>query len=272
MLNIIQKLKKMMPVSNYRNINISFIFIMIIFIALIWFHYLKLIDFEYHQDINAISTSDSNLVKALDENTRRNFENIDEVLTTIKQAYEKTDSITSETINRLTSARVLPLLYIVVLDETGKIIAGSKTELLNQNRSSTDFFQQNKVKDYQQLLVTKAIQEKIVFDTETWTFHISLRLNRLDGSFSGVVVAAVDPLYFSKLFRQMGLKNNSTITIVDLEKNVLARQVGDTFSAGMNIDGAGLFDHLKEADRGTYITISAIDQVSRIISYNRMSD
>ncbi|MHC1758225.1 MAG: diguanylate cyclase [Negativicutes bacterium] len=105
-----------------------------------------------------------------------------------------------------------------------------------------------------------------------WTFHLSYRLNKPDGSFGGVVVAAVDPLYFAKIFRQMDLGKESTISMQDMNGNVLARQAGDQFSAGLNIAGADLYKHVKNAGRGFYITVSAIDNARRFISYFRMPD
>jgi diguanylate cyclase (GGDEF)-like protein len=106
----------------------------------------------------------------------------------------------------------------------------------------------------------------------TWTFHLSYRLNKPDGSFGGVAVAAVDPLYFAKIFRQMDLGNGATISMLDMDGNVLARQMDDKFSAGMNIAGAELYKHVKEAKRGFYIAASAIDNSRRFISYFRMPD
>ena len=55
-----------------------------IFISGIWFHYVTLIDYEYQQDIQKTKTVAANLVLAYDENIRRNFENIDEVLGCVK--------------------------------------------------------------------------------------------------------------------------------------------------------------------------------------------
>lgn len=244
----------------------------LIMICGLWFHYWSLVDHEYQQEIQKINKVSTNLILAYDESIRRNFENIDEVLVSLKQEYEKNAFIRNESITRIYSMQHLPVLHISAMDESGNIFVSSNPEQLKQNRSYREYYRKHQADDLQLLLVSKAVPARLLQGENSWTFHLSYRLNKPDGSFGGVVAAAVDPLYFAKLFRQMDLAKESAIGMNDMDGNVLARQAGEQFSAGMNIAGAELYNHIKYAGRGFYITVSAIDNVRRFISYYRMPD
>ena len=73
----------------------------LVFVSGIWFHYLTLIDHEYQQDLQTTHAVTANLLLAYDENIRRNFENIDAVLGSLKQEYEKIGFIKPESITRI---------------------------------------------------------------------------------------------------------------------------------------------------------------------------
>lgn len=244
----------------------------LLFISGIWFHYVTLIDYEYQQDIQRTKAVAANLVLAYDENIRRNFENIDEVLVALKQEVEKNGFIRSESITRIYSIQSLPILHIFVMDEKGNIFVSSNPELLTENRNYRGYFLEHRASELQLLHVSKAVPERLFQGNAIWTFHLSYRFNKPDGSFGGVVVAAVDPMYFAKIFRQMDLGSEALISMQDLDGNVLARQMNDEFSAGMNIAGADLYRHVKEAKRGFYITASSVDKVRRFVSYFQMPD
>ncbi|HWR28188.1 MAG TPA: diguanylate cyclase, partial [Negativicutes bacterium] len=238
----------------------------------VWFHYLTLIDHEYQQDIQTTNAVSANLLLAYDENIRRNFENIDDVLGSLKQEYEKNGLIRPESITHIYSTKSLPVLHISVMGEKGDIFVSSNPEQVKENRNYREYFLKHRERDLRLLLVSRAVPEQVFQENMVWTFHLSYRLNKPDGSFGGVVVAAVDPLYFARLFRQMDLGNGAAIAMQDMEGNVLARQMGDEFSAGMNIAGADLYKHLRQSERGFYSTASSIDNVRRFISYFRMPE
>ena len=238
----------------------------------VWFHYLTLIDHEYQQDIQTTNAVSAHLLLAYDENIRRNFENIDDVLGSLKQEYEKNGLIRPESITRIYSIQSIPVLHISVMDEKGDIFVSSNPDQLKENRNYREYFLTHQERDLRLLLVSRAVPEQVFQGNIVWTFHLSYRLNKQDGSFGGVVVAAIDPLYFARIFRQMDLGNDAAIAIQDMEGNVLARQMGDEFSAGMNIAGADLYKHLRQSERGFYITASAIDNVRRFVSFFRMPD
>ncbi|MHC1758224.1 MAG: hypothetical protein AB9917_01690 [Negativicutes bacterium] len=85
-------------------------------ISAIWFHYLLLIEHEYQQEIQTTNKVSTNLMLAYDESIRRNFENIDEVLVSLKQEYEKEGYVRPKSITRIYSLQSLPVLHISIMD------------------------------------------------------------------------------------------------------------------------------------------------------------
>lgn len=104
-----------------------------------------------------------------------------------------------------------------------------------------------------------------------WTIQLSRRIEDGQGRLLGVVVVSLDPGYFESTFRHVKLGPRSVLTLVGQDRIVRARVV-DGRSVGA---GAALDEHHPVArpdlpEHGTFVRISSLDQVERVIAYARV--
>jgi PAS domain S-box-containing protein len=98
-----------------------------------------------------------------------------------------------------------------------------------------------------------------------WSIQVTRRLEREDGGFAGVVVISIDPSYLGQFFETVDLGRHGVATLVGRDGIVRARRaVGET-TIGQNIGARGAV-LLDGADRGTFISRSAIDGIERVRS------
>jgi two-component sensor histidine kinase len=101
-----------------------------------------------------------------------------------------------------------------------------------------------------------------------WFVSMSRRLNKPDGSFGGIVVAAVEPRYFEHFYQKLQLSEDDIIALFAREGVLIARHPYRDEAIGKNFANQELFQRYLPANPiGTYQRPSFIDGVSRIISY-----
>jgi signal transduction histidine kinase len=104
-----------------------------------------------------------------------------------------------------------------------------------------------------------------------WSVQFARRLNHPDGRFAGVVVASLDPKYFSDFYRSLDIGPKGAASIIGTDGVVRARRSGEDVSSGQNIGNDEVFQQLKKASSGIYAAISAEDNISRLYAYRRMT-
>lgn len=106
-----------------------------------------------------------------------------------------------------------------------------------------------------------------------WFVSMSRRIERPDGSFGGIVVAAVEPRYFESFYDALALGEGNVITLFNKSGVLIARNPPREEAVGRPFADLELFRRrLKESRHGTYRSASAIDGVRRIFSYRALDD
>ena len=99
-----------------------------------------------------------------------------------------------------------------------------------------------------------------------WSIQVTRRLELPDGSFGGTVVVSIDPLYLGQFFETVDLGRNGVATLVGRDGIVRARRTGAESEVGQDISSGQWRTVLESADKGTFISRSAVDDVERIRS------
>lgn|GEM_PF-2376014 len=242
----------------------------LILIGIVWLDTITRINFEHQAEVRSTIRINNNLSKAFEENVRRDLEDMDEVLLFLKTEYETHGRVTPAMTTRIETTKSIPALHISVADERGNFLASSRPEYVGINVSDREYFKSQLSADSNQLFLSKPFQGRV--DVGKWIFHVSRRLNKPDGSFSGVVVIGVEPLYFSNFYRQMNLGKDYGVNLVGRDGITRVRLVGDKMDVGTDIRSASLFSHVQNDAVGSYTDRSIIDGTRRIYSYIAMPD
>lgn len=98
-------------------------------------------------------------------------------------------------------------------------------------------------------------------------FFVSRRVESARGEFLGVVVAPLSVERYVKVFENSLFNSDISITLVHGGGKIIARAPLFEQTFGRDITNSTLFDHVRQADSGTYKTLSRIDNVTRVFSY-----
>ena len=109
-----------------------------------------------------------------------------------------------------------------------------------------------------------------------WVIQVSRRVQNADGQFLGVIVFALAPNFLTTLNKSVDIGQRGMIALMGADDIVLARFNGGDSQA---LDGVGKTvetdpkpSTIPAGGRGTYISNSVIDDVSRIYAYRRVEN
>jgi signal transduction histidine kinase/CheY-like chemotaxis protein len=105
--------------------------------------------------------------------------------------------------------------------------------------------------------------------TGDWIIPVTRRFDRPDGSFGGVVVAAIDAKYFQDFYDGLEVGKNPAIVLVAPNGKVLVRRPFVEANVGRDLSQGPTFQHAKQSPAGSYELTSLADGVRRIGSYER---
>ncbi|MYM82744.1 two-component sensor histidine kinase [Duganella sp. FT50W] len=92
-----------------------------------------------------------------------------------------------------------------------------------------------------------------------WSLQISRRITLTDGSFGGVVVVSLDPLYFTHLYGAVDVGEHGSVALIGDDGIVRARRVGDTDSLGQDIRHSTVFAAMQGGTIRTGLYAGPID-------------
>jgi PAS domain S-box-containing protein len=111
--------------------------------------------------------------------------------------------------------------------------------------------------------------------TQRTTVYLSRRMNAPDGSFAGTISLSIDAGYFASFYDQIDLGSQSLVALVGTDGFVRARKSDASGDEGLqlhNMINTPLFtEQLAHADHGSFIGVSPVDKVERVLSYRAVT-
>lgn len=237
-----------------------------------WVSTYKWVQEEYEKEIQSIHRENSNLARAFEEHVRRTLSGVDEVLLLVKAAYERTGRVDDTIQSYLQWARTNPVLtqQMNIIDKNGYYIASALPVAPGARVADRAYYQVHIPDENPEFLfIGKPIIGRV---TGKPTIQLSRRLDRPDGSFGGIVSAALDPQYFLNVYRQMEMGNSQSVIIIGLDGAVRARHYKGETSIGQDFRQSKLWQYVAHTPQGTYEATSILTQEDRISSYRVMPD
>jgi diguanylate cyclase (GGDEF)-like protein/PAS domain S-box-containing protein len=175
---------------------------------------------------------------------------------------ERFNPYLAETVNSLPQIR-----EIGVFDVDGKWRYSSLPETPKHNNSDRSYFIYHRDTPGNALRINEPLQSRL---TGRPTIILSKRIDRQDGSFGGVLTAAIDSDYFHRFYKTFQLGPHGGISLLRNDGAVLIRWPLSDRST--NLSGTDLFSrYLKLSSVGYYKIISPFDGIAKYFGYEETS-
>jgi len=171
---------------------------------------------------------------------------------------ERFNRYLAETVGSLPQMR-----EIGVLDANGKWLYSSLPQTPLHNNSDRSYFTYHRETPGNALRINEPLQSRL---TGRSTIILSKRIDKQDGSFAGVLTAAIDSDYFNRFYKTFQLGPDGSISLLRDDGAVLIRWPFSDRST--NLAGTDLFSrYLKLSSVGYYRIISPFDGIAKYFGY-----
>ncbi|GBG02870.1 hypothetical protein AZSI13_21970 [Azospira sp. I13] len=235
-----------------------------------WFAVFFKIDSEERLEVAAVNQNNLNLARALEEHTLRTLKSVDQAVMFLKYQYEHHPDrldIPAYVRDGMIFANLFNQLGII--DARGMYIHSNLPNHKVMDLSDREHFRVHQASDSSQLFISQPVLGRA---TGKWSLQLTRRINKPDGSFGGVAVVSLDPLYFTQLYGDVDLGAGGVITLVGLDGVVRARRSDVTSQVGQKLMDSPLLTAAARDPRGTLTHTSSIDGVERFLAYRVLPD
>ena len=104
-----------------------------------------------------------------------------------------------------------------------------------------------------------------------WSLQLTRRISLPDGRFGGVVVASMDPQYFTGLYHDVDVGRRGSVALVGADGVMRVRRVGDDRSLGQDIGGSAVFAAMRAGGAGVVTRAGPVDGLARVYAFQKLA-
>ncbi|MBP6703815.1 MAG: PAS domain-containing protein [Vicinamibacteria bacterium] len=205
------------------------------------------------------------------EQTTRTFQTVDQRLllaaTRLKER-KSAGTLTEESARALLREEIEDLPFVRalwVLDASGRTVHDSDEGNTGKDFADRDYFQAFKTRPETSFYIGVPIRSRT---HGTWMITAARPLRSASGAFQGVLVGAVDPLYFDRLWQEVDLGSGGSITLFRRDGVLMMRSPFADSAMGQVFERLPAFTALHGGPPvGTFTAVSSFDRVLRIFAY-----
>ncbi len=252
----------------YANANSAIMLSCLALLGIVWTLAIERVSFERGDTIAAAVKQNANLAIAFEEHTIRTLKGIDQAVLFVRNQYQE-HGLKLNIGNLIERGALDASLfnYIGITDESGNVVLASR-EFKPTNLADREYFKVHQQNDDKEMFVGKLNLGRI---SQQWAISMSHRINKADGSFGGMVYAAVDPEYFTKFYQRADLDEHGVVTLIGLDGIVRARRAGQKSSFGEDMRNAKLFVEQSKSRNGNFLSAGDVDGTVRFISFRTLT-
>lgn len=217
----------------------------------------------------------TNLSNSLAQHASRTLEEADLLISEIVERVEN-GAISTYQLERLNKhmaqrvGAVSAIRELSVLNENGDWLASSLAELPRHSNADRDYFQYHK----EHLEASPRISAPLLSrSTGRSTILITRRVDNSDGSFGGVVAAAIDADYFQRFYNTFNIGEHGTISLLLRDGRLLIRRPFDAANLSKDITNRAFFKSGQAAATSGFTKIvSPFDGITRLAAYQQLPE
>ncbi|SMH36290.1 PAS domain S-box protein [Azospirillum agricola] len=212
-----------------------------------------------------------NLTRVVAEQTTRAVAEADQVMLFLIDDFSRhggvLDPHTGEMMNRAAERSAI-LLQLSIIDERGELVRSSVEDLPPRLYvGDREHFRVHAENADVGLFIGKPVFGRA---SKRWAIQLTRRLARHDGSFAGVMVASMDPFYFSRVLERMDVGIGGSVKIVGTDGILRARSVLNERIMGLDVGDTATLRQARTQPNGFLHETSVIDGVHRLQSYRTL--
>ncbi|MCW0232323.1 MAG: PAS-domain containing protein [Ferrovibrio sp.] len=231
---------------------------------------------QYNDEIETGQATARSVANLLEEHASRSFSAVDIFLLNYAETMSGmagTSPVGSlSALRERMNARLAELPQVrayLVLDAAGNSIVDSAAVTPRPfNGADREYFRIHAERPHEGLFIGEPVQSRI---NGLWAISVSRRINKADGSFGGIVLAAVDPDYFLHFYRDVTIGEDNSLTLYHASGTRIARVPETGPDIGSSAANLAMFKppHSDRA-RSELLTSGGLDGVARYLAINRV--
>jgi diguanylate cyclase (GGDEF)-like protein len=232
--------------------------------------FLKYTEDERNDQRDAQRTND-NYAMVFEENVLRSLREVDNTLLYLRRNVEsQKDSIDYNTIMRTTDVFSDIIVQVAIIDAYGILRASSVGPQPTPPMDLSDraHFRVHLDSREDRLYISQPVIGRV---SGKWSVQLSRRYLNSDGTFGGVVVASLDPIYFTKFYDKVDLASSGLIALIGDDGVVRSAggQTGDRV-LGQNYRDTELFARMQHGANSAFEQIDRDTGDIRLVSLRRV--
>jgi signal transduction histidine kinase len=219
-------------------------------------------------EVQVVIRGNANLARAFEEHIVRTLAAVDQTVLFLKYQYERLgDRIDIR--EYVHEGMIVDELFnqLGVIDEHGTYRLSNLDDHRRIDLSDREHFRVHADGLVKGLFVSKPVLGRA---SGKWSLQLTRRIAKPDGSFGGVIVASIDPFYFTRLYSAVDLGERGVVVLAGDDGVVRARRSGDEVSTGQVVGDSPIYSTLAGQRSGSYVARSQVDRVSRIYAFRRL--
>jgi PAS domain S-box-containing protein len=212
---------------------------------------------------------------AIEEQTARTLQSVDQCLQLASVGMAQlsaTGALNLVSGNALMREQIKELPFIRalwVMNSQGRILYDSDTAAVGLELGDRDYFKIYESEPHTVFNIGVPVRSR---SSGKWIITASRPLRAPDGSFGGIIVAAVSPVWFDKVWSTSSLGAGSSTALIRRDGVLMMRSPFDETLLGQKFTNLPQFDQIKAGeDTGGFDQISPFDGVHRQYAYRAMA-
>lgn len=213
--------------------------------------------------------------QVIEEQTTRTVQTIDQRLQLASASMAQLDAagqLNEQSARALLRQQVKELPFVRamwVMDALGRIQYDSDEGNIGVSLVDRPYFQIYRTQPLTGFYLGTPVRSR---STGTWLISAARPLHSSSGGFAGIIVAAVEPPYFDKLWRAIDLGTDGSIALLRSDGVLMMRSPFKDDAMGKKLPDNPLFSkYLPASPNGSYLNKSVIDGTLRSFAYRTLS-
>ncbi len=239
----------------------------------LWVAALMLAHYDHAEAMARAERDGGNLARVVAEQATRTIAEADQIMVFLINDFQEHGNAWTPGVSwllRQTVERSGILVQLAVIDEHGDLTHTSVEDAPHRVQlADREHFRVHVNQPKAGLFIGKPVFGRA---SGKWSIQLTRRIDRSDGSFAGVLVASMDPFYFSRSLEELDVGTNGAVAIIGTDGILRARSLMSDRIVGRDVGESPTLQMARRQPTGFLRSASVIDGILRLQSFRRLSD